>query len=87
MTALSSVVTVPLNPPLPTHPKSVQYLQFPEKVFEEVYRVLKPGGVAIFSFSNRMFYQKAIAVRWLPERYLPVVSRTAMISVSACEVI
>ncbi|MFK8183459.1 MAG: methyltransferase domain-containing protein [Phormidesmis sp.] len=40
---------------------SVQYIQYPEKVFEEVYRVLKPGGVAIFSFSNRMFYQKAIA--------------------------
>ena len=40
---------------------SVQYLQHPEKVFAEVYRVLKPGGLAIFSFSNRMFYQKAIA--------------------------
>jgi SAM-dependent methyltransferase len=40
---------------------SVQYLQYPEAVFSEVYRVLKPGGVAIFSFSNRMFYQKAIA--------------------------
>ena len=40
---------------------SVQYLQYPERVFAEVYRVLKPGGIAIFSFSNRMFYQKAIA--------------------------
>jgi SAM-dependent methyltransferase len=40
---------------------SVQYLQYPEAVFSEVYRVLKPGGIAIFSFSNRMFYQKAIA--------------------------
>lgn len=40
---------------------SVQYLQYPEAVFAEVYRVLKPGGIAIFSFSNRMFYQKAIA--------------------------
>jgi len=40
---------------------SVQYVQYPEKIFSEVYRVLKPGGVAIFSFSNRMFYQKAIA--------------------------
>lgn len=40
---------------------SVQYLQYPEKVFAEVYRLLKPGGIAIFSFSNRMFYQKAIA--------------------------
>jgi SAM-dependent methyltransferase len=40
---------------------SVQYLQQPEVMFAEIYRVLKPGGVAIVSFSNRMFYQKAIA--------------------------
>lgn len=39
---------------------SVQYLEFPEAVFTEIARVLKPGGVAIVSFSNRMFYQKAI---------------------------
>lgn len=39
---------------------SVQYLQRPEAVFAEIYRVLKPGGVCIVSFSNRMFYQKAI---------------------------
>ena len=40
---------------------SVQYLQQPEVVFGEIYRILKPGGIAIISFSNRMFYQKAIA--------------------------
>ncbi len=40
---------------------SVQYLQQPEEVFGEIYRILKPGGLAIISFSNRMFYQKAIA--------------------------
>jgi SAM-dependent methyltransferase len=39
---------------------SVQYLQYPEAIFAEIYRILKPGGVAIVSFSNRMFYQKAI---------------------------
>lgn len=39
---------------------SVQYLQYPEAVFGEIRRILKPGGVAIVSFSNRMFYQKAI---------------------------
>ncbi|ABA21599.1 conserved hypothetical protein [Trichormus variabilis ATCC 29413] len=39
---------------------SVQYLQYPEAVFSEIHRILKPGGVAIISFSNRMFYQKAI---------------------------
>ena len=41
---------------------SVQYLQYPEAVLSEIYRVLKPNGVVIISFSNRMFYQKAIAV-------------------------
>ncbi|MEY2985044.1 MAG: hypothetical protein RLZZ568_1661 [Cyanobacteriota bacterium] len=40
---------------------SVQYLQYPEAVFSEIARILKPGGLAIVSFSNRMFYQKAIA--------------------------
>lgn len=40
---------------------SVQYLQQPEKVFAEIYRVLRPGGVCIVSFSNRMFYDKAVA--------------------------
>ncbi|MCS7291588.1 MAG: class I SAM-dependent methyltransferase [Gloeomargarita sp. SKYBB_i_bin120] len=39
---------------------SVQYLQYPEAIFAEIHRVLKPGGIAIVSFSNRMFYQKAI---------------------------
>ncbi len=39
---------------------SVQYLQYPEVVFAEVCRILKPDGMMIVSFSNRMFYQKAI---------------------------
>jgi SAM-dependent methyltransferase len=39
---------------------SIQYLQQAEQVFGEMRRVLKPGGVAIVSFSNRMFFQKAI---------------------------
>jgi SAM-dependent methyltransferase len=41
---------------------SVQYLQYPEAIFAEIHRVLKPGGVAIISFSHRMFWQKAIQV-------------------------
>ncbi|KAM7267289.1 hypothetical protein ACFE04_009455 [Oxalis oulophora] len=40
---------------------SVQYLQQPEKVFAEVFRVLRPGGIFIVSFSNRMFYEKAVS--------------------------
>lgn len=39
---------------------SVQYLQYPDAIFTEIYRILKPNGTAIISFSNRMFYQKAI---------------------------
>jgi SAM-dependent methyltransferase len=39
---------------------SVQYLQHPERVFADVARVLRPGGVFVVSFSNRMFAQKAI---------------------------
>ena len=39
----------------------MQYLQRPEAVFAEVHRVLRPGGVAIFAFSGRMFYGKAVA--------------------------
>jgi SAM-dependent methyltransferase len=39
---------------------SVQYVQYPEAIFSEIHRILKPGGVAIISFSNRMFFQKAI---------------------------
>ncbi|MBH8575294.1 class I SAM-dependent methyltransferase [Nostocaceae cyanobacterium CENA369] len=39
---------------------SVQYIQYPEAVFSEIHRILKPGGVAIISFSNRMFFEKAI---------------------------
>lgn len=40
---------------------SVQYLQYPDAIFSEIQRILKPGGIAVISFSNRMFYQKAIA--------------------------
>lgn len=43
---------------------SVQYLQYPGRVFAEVGRVLAPDGVCIVSFSNRMFFQKAVAA-WL----------------------
>lgn len=36
----------------------LQYLQQPEAVLSEVRRVLKPGGIVIIAFSNRMFYDK-----------------------------
>jgi hypothetical protein len=40
---------------------SVDYLRSPLAVFREIQRVLKPGGVAIFTWSNRMFPTKAIS--------------------------
>jgi SAM-dependent methyltransferase len=43
---------------------SVDYLTKPLEVFQEMHRVLRPGGVALMSFSNRCFPTKAIAM-WL----------------------
>ena len=42
----------------------VQYLQRPVAVFADVARVLRPGGRAIVSYSNRCFPTKAVAA-WL----------------------
>lgn len=41
---------------------SVQYLTRPDRVFREVARVLRPGGVLLIGFSNRMFQTKAVRV-------------------------
>ena len=41
---------------------SAQYLVHPVETFQEVNRILKPGGVFIVSFSNRMFATKAVYV-------------------------
>lgn len=40
---------------------SVQYLQYPERVFAEIQRVLRPGGVCIVTFTHNMFYDKAVS--------------------------
>lgn len=64
-----------VNPQLPygdnefdfvTNVVSVDYLNKPDLVFKEMHRVLKPGGVAIMSFSNRCFFTKAIAM-WIAD--------------------
>ena len=39
---------------------SVQYLTRPVETFQQVNRVLKPGGIFIVTFSNRMFPTKAV---------------------------
>ena len=41
---------------------SAQYLTHPVETFQEVNRILKPGGVFIVSFSNRMFATKAVYI-------------------------
>lgn len=41
---------------------SVQYLTEPVAVFNEIARVLRPGGVVAVSFSNRMFPTKAVSM-------------------------
>ncbi|GMY36275.1 demethylmenaquinone methyltransferase [Fagus crenata] len=60
-----------LNPKLPfednsfdviTNVVSVDYLTKPLDVFKEMGRILKPGGLAIMSFSNRCFWTKAISI-------------------------
>lgn len=40
----------------------MQYMTSPRDVIREWHRVLKPGGIAIVSFSNRYFEQKATAI-------------------------
>jgi len=39
---------------------SVQYLQYPVEIFGEFARILAPDGVAVVSFTDRMFPTKAI---------------------------
>jgi len=47
-----------------TNVVSVDYLTQPKEVFEEIHRILRPGGIALMSFSNRCFASKAVAM-WL----------------------
>ncbi|KAJ3684764.1 hypothetical protein LUZ61_013928 [Rhynchospora tenuis] len=60
-----------VNPKLPfednsfdviTNVVSVDYLTKPIEVFKEMQRVLKPSGLAIMSFSNRLFFTKAVSI-------------------------
>ena len=53
----------------------VQYLQRPVSVFQELRRVLRPGGVIVASYSNRCFPTKAVAI-W---RHLDMEGQAALI--------
>jgi SAM-dependent methyltransferase len=46
---------------------SVDYMIKPIQVFKEVARILKPGGLLLVIFSNRMFPQKAVKI-WKESR-------------------
>jgi SAM-dependent methyltransferase len=72
-TALSEAVIHDLNKdpflPFPDHTfdvvintVSVDYMTQPLQVFREIGRILKPGGLFLVIFSNRMFPQKAVKV-------------------------
>ena len=44
-----------------TNVVSVDYLAKPLQLFEEMHRVMKPSGLAIMSFSNRMFWSVSLS--------------------------
>ena len=54
-----------------TNTVSVDYLNKPIELFKEMHRVLKPGGRAIMSFSNRCFPTKG-SPRFLIFTVLPL---------------
>ena len=41
---------------------SVQYFQYPEMVFADLRRALKPGVLLLVSFTNKAFWTKALSV-------------------------
>ena len=41
---------------------SVQYIVKPVEVFRDVHRILKPNGIFLVTFSNRMFFTKAVRI-------------------------
>ena len=50
---------------------SIQYITQPIVVFQEVGRILRPGGPFVVIFSNRMFPTKAVAIwRMLDDRQI-----------------
>jgi SAM-dependent methyltransferase len=55
---------------------SIQYLTRPVPTLRQVARVLRPGGVVIVSFSNRMFATKAVRL-W---RETPEAARPALVA-------
>tara|TARA_Y100001968_G_scaffold289614_1_gene292759 strand:+ start:108 stop:752 length:645 start_codon:yes stop_codon:yes gene_type:complete len=55
-----------------------QYLQYPERIATEIFRVIKPGGKFIISFTNKAFWTKSpnIWVESSEEKRIDYVSNT-----------
>ena len=71
------------------------YLNKPLEIFDEMYRVLRPGGKAIMSFSNRCFPSKAIQVwtqtddaghLWIVGSYFKFTRTGKWSDVKACDI-
>lgn len=45
-----------------TNSLSVDYLTSPREIFNEMFRVLKPGGRACMAFTNRAFMTKVVPI-------------------------
>jgi len=63
--SLSGIADASLDAALMT--VSIQYMQRPVELLTEVRKKLRPGGVMIVSFSNRMFFTKATEI-WRSQR-------------------
>ena len=62
---------------------SIDYLTKPTMVLREACRVLRPGGEIIISFSNRLFFDKAVA-GWTGVIPVPTFLPTHTVIVTSC---
>jgi len=79
------------NPKLPfedesfdavTNVVSIDYMTNPLELLAEYRRVLRPGGIAVHSFSNRMFWTKAVAIWTAGDEWQRVLIASAYFSIA-----